>query len=233
LEQTKFLVDLVMEQLNGISLAFRCPKAFNKLKPCSGGWYCNGCHKLVHDFRGKPENEIQLIFNAQGENLCGLFEADRIQISTALPKWRKWLSAAVLAIGFTGLHQTLMAQQLSKSDSLALTEPKASTINSNDIFGVMEEPASFPGGLEKFRKYIATHLVPDASCAPGLKGFFTFVVEKDGRLTDIKIIRSPFSAKMNRRVIKMFENSPTWKPGMQIGKAVRSQFTMPIVPVAK
>lgn len=183
--------------------------------------------------RGKSEEEIQDVFKSNGKNLCGLFEADRIRISTPLPKWHKWLSAAVLALGFTGLHQTLLAQQLSKSDSLALTVPKTSVINSNEIFGVMEESASFPGGIEKFSKYIATNLVPDKSYTPGLKGFYTFVIETDGRLTNIKALRNPFSAEMNRRVIKMLENSPAWKPGMQNGKVVRSQYTVPITPVVK
>ncbi|GAB3903356.1 hypothetical protein GCM10028826_02350 [Mucilaginibacter boryungensis] len=185
--------------------------------------------------RGKNEEEILAIFTKNGKNLCGLFEADRISVKTqTLPKWQKWLAIGALTIGFTGLYQTIMAQQLSKENPLTLEgSKKTNSLNNNEVFGGIEEQASFPGGPGKFLKYIATHLAPDESCAPGLRGFYTFVIEKDGRITDVKVLRSPFSAEMNKRVVKMLESSPHWNPGLQNGKPVRSQFTMPVTPVAK
>src|SRR5476649_2011172 len=99
-----------MQKLMVVQLSFKCPKAFNELIPCNGGWYCNGCHKVVHDFRGKQEKEIAAVFNQHNQNMCGLFEADRILVNSHTPKWRKWLSAVVIAMGFTGLYHKTYAQ---------------------------------------------------------------------------------------------------------------------------
>lgn len=226
-----------MEELNHINLSFKCPKAFNELQPCQGGWYCNGCHKLVHDFRGKPEQEIIDIFAAYNYKLCGLFEADRIRVNPALPKWRKWAAAAVLTLGFTGLHQALMAQQLSKADSISLTE-KSETKNKqladeqNEIFGTVETSAEFIGGMEKFYKFMSDNLKFEPGTPPG-KGFFTFIVEADGSLTEIKVLRSPFSKAMNEQIINMFKKSPRWRPGTMRGKVVRQQYAMPVSSVAR
>ncbi|MES2279569.1 MAG: energy transducer TonB [Bacteroidota bacterium] len=218
-----------MEQLNAIQLSFKCPKAFNELMPCAGGWYCNGCHKIVHDFRGKPEHEILDIFGKNGHKVCGMFEADRIRITTPLPKWRKWLAAAVLAMGFTGLHHTLLAQQLSKTDSLALTIEKPGQLTNDEmVFGTSEQSTEFPGGMDKFQKYITDNLKPDASCKAGHKAFVCFWVDKDGQVSHVQILRGNVSKQMQAQIIKIFENSPRWKPGMQNGRAVKQYYTFPL-----
>lgn len=226
---------MYMEQLSTMSLAFKCPKAFDELLPCNGGWYCNGCHKLVHDLRGKTEEEIGQLFARQGYKMCGLLEADRIRVDVPISKWRKWLSAAVLALGFTGLYQTLVAQQLPKANATALNHAKAAApADTNATFGVfIEAQSEFPGGMEKFQKFIAINLRPDSSCHPGQKAFFSFTVERDGSITDVKVMRSPFSQAMNAHITTVLEKSPRWRPGQQMGKVVQTRYTIPIVPIAQ
>jgi len=221
-----------VDKLNQISLSFKCPKAFNELQPCEGGWYCNGCDKLVHDLRGKSEVEMLDLIAANNYKLCGLFEADRIRVNPALSKWRKWAAAAVLTLGFTGLHQTLLAQKLSKEDSVTLAGKSGASNPSlsneqNEIFGTVETNAEFPGGLEKLYQFLTANLPKFESVKPQ-KAFFTFTVETDGSLTNIKVLRSPFSDKINSQIINMFKKSPPWRPGTQLGKIVRQQYTMPV-----
>jgi protein TonB len=184
---------------------------------------------MVHDFRGMDEQAISIFIAENNGKVCGMFEADRIRISPPLPKWRKWLSAAMMAMGFTGLYHTAFAQQPAR---VKAPETKAVTENTDATFGIaLETNAEFPGGVEAFRKFISRNIVPDATCQPGEKAFFTFMVERDGTLSDIRIIRSPFSAEMNKQIISALEKSPRWKPGIQNGRVLRQQYTLPVVPV--
>lgn len=221
-----------MEQLQDIGLKFKCSKASDELIPCAGGWYCNGCHKIVHDMRGKSESEVKSTLAANNYKMCGMFEADRIRISTPLSKWRKWGTAALLAFGLTGLKQRLFAQQPTEQTAAKAQQTKTLP---DGTFGVVEISASpeFVGGIDNFNKYIANHLKPDSSCHVGVKAIATFVVEKDGRITNVQMLRSPFSSQMNAQILNMLAHSPKWKPGMQAGKVVRQQYTVPITPVGK
>lgn len=222
-----------MEQLQTIGLSFKCPKVLNELQPCNGGWYCNGCQKLVHDFRGKTEQEIQQAFAESNYKLCGMFEADRIQIATPLPKWRRWATAAMIAMGFTGLYHAGFAQEPIKIGSSA-TAKNNTAVSPGFLAGVMiEMNAEFPGGTEKLQKFIATHITANASCLPGQKAYVAFVIEKDGSLSDIKMLRSPFDEEMNARILQAFKRSPKWKPARQNGKVIRQQFTCPVAPMPK
>lgn len=68
--------------------------------------------------------------------------------------------------------------------------------------------------------------VPDEE---GLKGnvFVTFVVEKDGSLTDIKVLRD-IGYGTGKEAIRVLKSSPKWIPGEQNGKKVRVQYSLPI-----
>jgi protein TonB len=92
--------------------------------------------------------------------------------------------------------------------------------------GIQVQP-DFPGGMDKFYKFIAKNYnTPDEE---GLKGkvFVTFVVEKDGSLTDIKVIRD-IGYGTGKEAIRVLKSSPKWNPGEQNGKKVRVQYSLPI-----
>ena len=98
----------------------------------------------------------------------------------------------------------------------------------NNIYnsaGIEVKP-DFPGGLDKFYKFISRNYTAPEDCGSG-KVFVNFVVEKDGTLTDIKIGREvcPGSGKEAIRVLK---SCPKWNPGEQNGKKVRVSYSIPI-----
>ena len=101
----------------------------------------------------------------------------------------------------------------------------------NNIYntaGIQVSP-EFPGGIQKFNNYIRNNFqFPEDENFPGGKVLVSFVVEKDGSLTDIRIIRDPGfgTAKEAERVLK---RSVKWTPGEQNGKKVRCQYSLPIV----
>lgn len=98
------------------------------------------------------------------------------------------------------------------------------------IFTVVEEEAGFPGGIEKLNEYLAKSIkYPQQARETGTRGrvMLTFVVEKDGSITDIKVLRDIGSGcgEEAKRVVK---EMPKWKPAKQRGKAVRQQFVLPV-----
>ena len=78
--------------------------------------------------------------------------------------------------------------------------------------------------------FFSNNLVyPEAAQKRGVQGIVTisFVVEPDGSLTNLKVLRSvdPDLAKEALRVVKMM---PRWQPGKKDGKSVRVKYTLPI-----
>lgn len=98
------------------------------------------------------------------------------------------------------------------------------------IFTVVEESASFPGGMQELYKYVGSNLVyPQQARETGTQGkvFITFVVEKDGSLTDVKVLRD-IGSGCGEEAVRVVKSMPKWKPAKQRGKAVRMQFNLPI-----
>lgn len=91
----------------------------------------------------------------------------------------------------------------------------------------MEQKPEFPGGMIEFYKFIAkNYLVPDEE---GLNGtvYVAFTVEKDGTLTDLKVIRD-IGYATGKEALRVLRISPPWYPGEQDGKEVRCTYSLPI-----
>jgi len=93
-----------MEAFQNIKLSSRCPKQLNELQPCNGDWYCDGCKKIVYDFRGMTEEQVIAGFAKNNYKMCGIYDAGRIQVLPRYGKWFRWASAAMLFLGLTSCH---------------------------------------------------------------------------------------------------------------------------------
>ena len=92
--------------------------------------------------------------------------------------------------------------------------------------GIEVQP-EYPGGIEKFYAFVQkNYQMPDEE---GLKGkvYVTFVVEKDGSLTDIKVLRD-IGYGTGKEAIRVLKSTPKWNPGEQNGKKVRCTYSLPI-----
>lgn len=99
-----------------------------------------------------------------------------------------------------------------------------------EIFLVVEEDAEFPGGLEALSKYLSENIkYPQLAKENNIEGrvFVSFVVEKDGRVGNIKILRD-IGGGCGAEAVRVVKSMPRWKPGKQRGKPVRSQFNLPV-----
>jgi len=88
----------------------------------------------------------------------------------------------------------------------------------------------YPGGVQALRNFLAaTVKYPEEAVKKGIQGkvYVTFVVNKDGSVSDVKIARGvdPSLDTEALRVVKLLTN---WKPGRQKGEDVRVSYTVPI-----
>jgi periplasmic protein TonB len=98
------------------------------------------------------------------------------------------------------------------------------------IFTVVEDQPSFPGGEEARIRYLQENLrYPQMAREAGIQGtvFVTFVVERDGSVTDVRVIRG-IGGGCDEEAVRVVRNMPRWTPGRQRGQPVRVQFNMPI-----
>lgn len=90
----------------------------------------------------------------------------------------------------------------------------------------------FPGGIKALQTFVTDNInkekLPAGTGGKDLKVFATFVVEKDGTITAIRILRDPGYGigKETERVLKLVKTK--WSPGIQNGKAVRAQYNLPV-----
>lgn len=106
--------------------------------------------------------------------------------------------------------------------------PKNRVADQDDqIYSAVEIQPEFPGGIGAFYKYVMENFKIPAGFKGNGKIIAQFVVEKDGSLSGIKVLRDIGfdSAKETERILK---ESPKWKPGMQNGKTVRVMYALPI-----
>ncbi|HYG15808.1 MAG TPA: energy transducer TonB [Bacteroidia bacterium] len=108
-------------------------------------------------------------------------------------------------------------------------EASTEKTSEQEVFDIVEEQPSYPGGEDSMRKFIRDNLVyPDSAINKGLQGsvFLQFVVEPDGKVTNAKAIRS-FDEDCAKEAIRVV-NLMKWLPGKHRGKAVRVRVVLPI-----
>lgn len=101
--------------------------------------------------------------------------------------------------------------------------------DNSKIFDVEEEMPSYPGGMGAMMSFIASNVkFPDGEyCAQG-RVIVSFVVEKDGSLSNVKILRS-VDTLLDQEAIRIVKSMPKWKPARQNGKVVRCKYAVPVV----
>ena len=98
------------------------------------------------------------------------------------------------------------------------------------VFDVVEQMPSFPGGDAELMKFLSTHIkYPVVAEENGIQGrvIATFVVERDGSISDVKVIKS-VDPSLDKEAIRVLKSMPKWIPGKQNGSAVRVKYTVPV-----
>ena len=111
-----------------------------------------------------------------------------------------------------------------------IEEDEAEDEKEDEIFVFVEDQPGYPGGDAARIKYLQDNIkFPVMAIEGGIQGtvYVTFVVEKDGRITSVKVLRG-IGGGCDEEAVRVIKKMPRWKPGKQRGRAVRVQFNMPV-----
>jgi len=173
-----------------------------------------------------------------------LLSKEAIRVVNAMPFWKPAKvkgevvrSSFRLPINFklagTQKTDTITGQEKGlKPEMIVMAKPTGKPIEEdNGIFDHPETNAEFPGGAEAMYKWIADNLkYPEECKAKGIQGrvHLTFVIEKDGSVTNVKALRSP-DDRLSQEAIRVVSAMPKWKPATQMDKPVRCNYRLPIM----
>lgn len=93
-------------------------------------------------------------------------------------------------------------------------------IGQDKIYRMAQKAPQPRTGLEAFHDYVAKNVQMQKKGVSG-NVFVQFVVEKDGKLSNIKVLKGVGGSACNNAVIKVLQSAPRWYPGKQNGKPVR------------
>ena len=115
--------------------------------------------------------------------------------------------------------------------ALVLLEGISTDKPDNDtVFSICEVMPEYPGGAEAMMKYLSENIkYPEEAKEKGISGrvFIQFVVEKDGSVSNVKVMRG-IGALCDDEAVRVVKAMPKWKPGMQKGEPVRVNYVLPV-----
>ena len=103
-------------------------------------------------------------------------------------------------------------------------------VQEQEIFQIVEEMPSYPGGDQKLMEFVAKNIkYPQIARETGIQGrvFVGFVVEPDGSVSNVKVLRG-IGGGCDEEAMRVVKSMPKWKPGKQRGKAVRVSYMLPV-----
>ena len=138
--------------------------------------------------------------------------------------------AMFLTIVFSSMVTEKVVAQSDKTEVKTAAISTQQEPQEEEVYTVVEKMPAFPGGDKARFKFMQENIkYPEEARKNGISGtvFISFIVEKDGKITNVKLLRGVNELLDNEalRVVKMM---PAYEPGIQRGKPVRVQFNMPI-----
>lgn len=101
----------------------------------------------------------------------------------------------------------------------------------NKVFDIVEQQPLFPGGPAALMKYLSEHTkYPVVAQENGVQGRVTvqFVVEKDGSISDVHVLRG-VDPSLDKEAVRVVKSMPRWTPGKQNGINVRVNYRVPVL----
>lgn len=109
-------------------------------------------------------------------------------------------------------------------------EVEEEVVEEAPIFTVVESMPEFKGGMAELYKYLSNNIkYPVMAKESGIQGkvYVTFVVERDGSITDVRVLRG-IGGGCDEEAVRVVQSMPRWTPGKQRGKPVRVQYNLPV-----
>ena len=134
---------------------------------------------------------------------------------------KKILFIALLSFGFMA---NAMAQHFDEGEEVIEQS------ESDKVFEVAEKMPSFPGGQDALFDFIEKNIkYPKVAEDNGIQGrvILTFIVKKDGSLSDVRVAKSVDPA-LDKEAVRLIKSMPKWSPGIEKGQFVNVKFTVPV-----
>lgn len=111
-----------------------------------------------------------------------------------------------------------------------VVEEKVEAPAPEKVFDAVEEPPTFPGGVEAMYEFMRKELrYPEMAAQNNIQGrvILQFVVEKDGSVGEVRVVRK-VDTDLDKEAVRMVKSMPKFIPGRMNGQSVRVWFTLPV-----
>ena len=135
-----------------------------------------------------------------------------------------------VAVGALNVVGNDESGEVLKAKEVIATEPVKPKDEENKVFDVVEQMPSYPGGMGALMQYPSSHIKYPVNAEENgiqVRVICTFVVERDGSITDVKIDKS-VDPSLDKEAMRVVSSMPKWIPGKQNGSAVRVKYTLPV-----
>lgn len=132
--------------------------------------------------------------------------------------------APVVAVLFVGVG-------FKACNGFSSPEPQKHEVKETKVFTAVEQMPMFPGGDAALMEYLSSNIhYPAEAAKKGIQGRIVvgFIVERDGSLSDVHVLRSVDPA-LDREAIRVIKSMPKWQPGKQNGNTVRVKYQVPVL----
>ena len=184
---------------------------------------------------------VQFVVNKDGSisndsvirSVDPLLDAEALRVVRSMPNWKPGKQRGKeVRVRFTlPVSFRLSGGSTDKAQESAKVAQTENASSRDEIFQVVEEMPEYPGGMSELMKYLSTNMrYPKEAQSRGIQGrvIVQFVVEKDGSITDAKVMK-PVDPQLDAEALRAVNAMPKWTPGKQRGKAVRVRYTLPVM----
>ena len=194
---------------------------------------------IVDRFSEKPIAFATVVLEKDGNDLYytnsdknGSYKITRINEGTYNVKVScdGYESVSIRAVNIPVKKLTFQDFWLKKNEAGETSSKIDAVITQDSIHRVAEVMPQYPGGPNEMMRYIQENIkYPQSAKANKIEGrvYVTFVVEKDGSITNAAVIRG-IDKECDAEALRVVSSMPKWTPGQHKGEVVRTQFTIPI-----
>ena len=187
---------------------------------------------MILSFVVDTDGSIQDIKVLRG--IGGGADEEAVRVVARSPKWKPAIkngvpakAAYTIPIGFSLTGKLPVNPNINPNGTVSIPRPNNLEIKNFADVDVLPE---FAGGIEGWARYLTANLkYPELARKNNITGrvILEFIVEKDGALSNIKVLRG-IGGGADEEAVRVLNAAPNWKPGILNGRPVRVKYTMPI-----
>lgn len=197
----------------------------------NGRYVCHvmkAIRKAVADANGISYEPAKCTYVGECNGTCPACDAELAGLERELALRR--MAGKVVTVAGIALGTVALSSCSSENLVLEAIDNKTEAVGHNsEVFGAIDEESPiFPGGQAAMMKYIEQNIrYPDTVNRVEGRVVVSFVVDEDGTLKDVKVIRS-LAPEYDEEALRLVRNMPKWKPGRLRGRCVKVRYTLPV-----